>query len=66
MEPADNGWWAAHIAEVPGAVSQGKSMEEAKSMVLLALNDLMDAYRADEMSKVSASAHIEKLELKIA
>lgn len=66
LEPAENGWWAAHIAEVPGAISQGKSPEEARSMVLLALEDLMEAYRQDGLANVSSEARIEKLELKIA
>lgn len=66
LEPADNGWWAAHVAEVPGANSQGKSPEEARANVMLALEDLMESYREDEMAKLSSQAQIVNIELKSA
>jgi predicted RNase H-like HicB family nuclease len=42
---SDDGWWVAEIAEVPGAISQGRSKEEAKANVLNALEELMLARR---------------------
>jgi predicted RNase H-like HicB family nuclease len=40
------GWWVAEIAEVPGAISQGRSKEEARENVLDALNELL-TYRRE-------------------
>jgi len=40
-----DGWITSSIPEYPGAVSQGKSREEAREMVLDALNELMLAGR---------------------
>jgi predicted RNase H-like HicB family nuclease len=39
-EEAENGWVAARIEEVPGAISQGRSREEARANVIEALRDL--------------------------
>lgn len=36
-ERDEDGWWIAHIPEVPGAVSQGRSQAEAKDAALVAL-----------------------------
>ncbi len=43
----ETGMITAHIPEVPGAVSFGKSIAEARDMVLDALAELM-AFRASE------------------
>jgi predicted RNase H-like HicB family nuclease len=32
--PDENGWIVAHVLEVPGAVSQGRTREEARENVL--------------------------------
>jgi hypothetical protein len=39
-EEAEDGWIAARIEEVPGAISQGRSREEARANVIQALRDL--------------------------
>jgi antitoxin HicB len=44
FEPADGGGYTAFIPEVPGAVSEGETIEEAREMVLDALHELT-AYR---------------------
>lgn len=43
---SEDGWWVATIPEVPGAFSQGRTREEAKSNVLDAVAVLMEARRA--------------------
>ncbi|MBX3118736.1 MAG: type II toxin-antitoxin system HicB family antitoxin [Fimbriimonadaceae bacterium] len=40
FEKAEEGGWVASIPEVPGAVSQGETVEEAREMVLDAMNEL--------------------------
>jgi predicted RNase H-like HicB family nuclease len=37
FEPGDDGWVVAQVKEVPGAVSQGRTREEARENVLDAL-----------------------------
>ena len=39
-DAAEDGWVAARIAEVPAAISQGRTREEARANVIAALHDL--------------------------
>lgn len=39
-EEADDGWVAVRVAEVPAAISQGRTREEARANVIAALYDL--------------------------
>ncbi|MBX7132180.1 MAG: type II toxin-antitoxin system HicB family antitoxin [Fimbriimonadaceae bacterium] len=43
----ETGMYTSSIAEVPGAISCGKTIEEARAMVLDALQELL-AFRASE------------------
>ncbi len=40
FEPAEEGGFTAYIPEVPGAVSEGETISEARDMVLDALREL--------------------------
>ncbi len=40
-EDAGDGWITAQVAEVPGAISQGKTREEARANVVDALDVLL-------------------------
>jgi predicted RNase H-like HicB family nuclease len=54
FEPAEEGGFSAYVSEVPGANSQGETMEEAREMVLEALHELLDYRREKARSKSSA------------
>jgi predicted RNase H-like HicB family nuclease len=54
FEPAQEGGFSAYVAEVPGANSQGETMEEARAMVLEALHDLLEYRREKARAKVTA------------
>ena len=45
FEPAEEGGYTAYIPEVPGAISEGETVEEAREMVLDALHELTIARR---------------------
>ena len=49
FEPAEEGGFAAFIPEVPGAISEGETVEEAREMVLDALRELT-AFRSGEQN----------------
>lgn len=53
---SEDGWWVAEIAEVPGAISQGKTKEEAKENVLDALNELL-AFRRERAQATHEGAY---------
>lgn len=54
-EPAEEGGYTAFIPEVPGAVSEGETVEEAREMVLDALHELT-AFRLDVAMKSKTAA----------
>ncbi len=41
----DGDWWVATALEIPGAHSQGKTIEEAREMLFDAIKELMLAQR---------------------
>ncbi len=46
FEPAEEGGYTAYVVEVPGAISEGNTIGEARDMVLDALYELTLARRA--------------------
>ncbi len=63
FEKGDNGWWLASIPEVPGALSQGQTREEAREMVLDAMQELMLARRDLALNERSGTAQVESIPL---
>jgi predicted RNase H-like HicB family nuclease len=63
FEPAEEGGFTAFIPEVPGAISEGETMDEAREMVLEALQELL-AYRRDSaLHAKSSRATVENIVL---
>jgi predicted RNase H-like HicB family nuclease len=63
FERGDDGWWVATIPEVPGAMSQGRTKEEAREMVLDALSELMETRRELALKERSGEAQVESFSL---
>jgi predicted RNase H-like HicB family nuclease len=59
-EPDEDGWIVARVLEVPGAVSQGRTQEEAKENVVDALRLML---APDEDDANVAAGRSEPLEL---
>ena len=47
IEKGDQGWFVGQIAEIPGVLTQGKTIDETKENLLDALELYLDAQRAD-------------------
>lgn len=61
IEPAEEGGFISYIPEVPGAISQGETMDEAREMVLDALREL-DTFRREQALVVpNSKRHVESL-----
>jgi predicted RNase H-like HicB family nuclease len=58
-EPDEDGWIVARVLEVPGALSQGRTREEARINVLDALSTVLTP--DDELSGQAATADLEHL-----
>lgn len=61
FEPAEEGGYTAFIPEVPGAISEGETIEEAREMVLDALHQLTTYRRESAMKSRSARSVIERV-----
>jgi len=57
LTPGEDGFVCAQIAEVPEAISQGGTLEEAKTNVIEAL-ELALEWRREEGEALPASAHV--------
>ena len=64
-EQGDDGWIVASVPEVPGALSQGSTREEARSNVIDALHGILEL-RFGEHALVEPAQDSEQLELVIA
>ena len=55
--PGEDGWICAQIAEVPEAISQGRTLEEAKANVIEALEGAL-AWRVTEGEPIPAQGQV--------
>ncbi len=46
-EHTEDGWWVASVPEIPGAHSQGRTLEEAREMIRDAVRLLLEVRRED-------------------
>lgn len=65
FETGDDGWVVASIPQVPGALSQGRTREEARVNVIDALRGILEL-RFAEHAQLTPAPDSESLELVIA
>ena len=61
FEPAEEGGFIATVPEIPGAVSEGETIEEARAMVLDAVHELTMARREAALRNKKSSAQVERV-----
>ncbi|HEX7446033.1 MAG TPA: type II toxin-antitoxin system HicB family antitoxin [Pirellulales bacterium] len=44
-QPIEDGWFMASVPELPGAVTQGRTLNEARDMIREAVELLIESYR---------------------
>ena len=69
FEDAGDGWIMARVAEVPEVITQGATMDEARSMVQSALRDWLEFYVREQAGgpvDVPPGARSEAIELTFA
>ena len=59
FEPCEEGGYTAYIPEVPGALSEGDTVEEARAMVLDALREITAYRRREALRTKSGTALVE-------
>lgn len=65
-QTVEDGWIMATVPELPGAVTQGRDLEEARSMIKEALELLLESYREKTAREVPANALWETLTVQLA
>lgn len=61
VEPCEEGGFTAYVPEIPGAVSEGSTVEEAKANVLDAMAELLAYRRHKALQERSADAVVSTL-----
>ena len=57
----EDGWIMATVPELPGAVTQGATLEEARANIKDAVELLLQSYREDAIRQAPAGAIVEQL-----
>jgi predicted RNase H-like HicB family nuclease len=63
FEPAEEGGYTAYIPELPGAISEGETVDEAREMVLDAARELTAFRREKAMVEKTAGSIVESTAL---
>ena len=63
--PVEDGWIMATVPELPGAVTQGKDLDEARSMIKEAVELLLQAYRDNARKDAPGNAIWETLSIDV-
>ena len=64
-QPIEDGWIMATVPELPGAVTQGRNLAEARVMIKDAVEMLLLSYRENAASDAPGNAIWEKLTVDI-
>ena len=54
-EHTEDGWWVVSVPEIPGAHSQGRTLEEAREMIKDATRLLLEVRREDAEREAAAA-----------
>jgi predicted RNase H-like HicB family nuclease len=57
----EDGWIMATVPELPGAVTQGETLEEARANIKDAVELLLQSYHEEALRQASAGAIVENL-----
>jgi predicted RNase H-like HicB family nuclease len=65
FEPQPSGWIVASVAEVPGALTQGRTIEEARENLKEALQLILESQRDRALAEAAADAQLEVIEIEL-
>jgi predicted RNase H-like HicB family nuclease len=64
--PIEDGWIMATVPELPGAVTQGRDLNEARAMIQEAVELLLQSYRENAAKDAPSEAIWETLSVDVA
>lgn len=57
----DDGWWTATCAEVPAAITQGRTQDEARENLKDAITLVIETHREAAVREAGRSPHVEEV-----
>jgi predicted RNase H-like HicB family nuclease len=64
--PDENGWTMAQLAEWPAVVTCGRTVEEAREMLLDAAREMIASYHAEGREPPIGGGHVESITIDLA
>jgi predicted RNase H-like HicB family nuclease len=64
-ERTEDGWWVVSVPEIPGAHSQGRTLEEAREMIKDAVRLLLEVRREDAEREVAGKKDVVREPLEV-
>lgn len=58
FEYTEDGWWVVSVPEIPGAHSQGRTLEEAREMIKDAVRLLLEVRREDAEREIAGKKNV--------
>jgi predicted RNase H-like HicB family nuclease len=66
FEPQPSGWIVAYVAEIPGANTQGRTLDEARANLAEAVRLLLECQRDQALAEAGANASLERIQVELA
>jgi predicted RNase H-like HicB family nuclease len=64
--PDEDGWTMAQLAEWPAVVTCGRTVEEARTMLLDAAREMVASYRGEGRDPPIGGGHVERVTIDVA
>ncbi|HUR84793.1 MAG TPA: type II toxin-antitoxin system HicB family antitoxin [Solirubrobacteraceae bacterium] len=64
--PDEDGWTMAQLAEWPAVLTCGRTVEEARAMLLDAAHEMLASYRDEGREPPIGGGHVEQLTIDVA
>lgn len=65
FEHTEDGWWVVSVPEIPGAHSQGRTLEEAREMIKDAVRLLLEVRREDAEREIAGKQDVVREPLEV-
>jgi predicted RNase H-like HicB family nuclease len=65
FEHTEDGWWVVSVPEIPGAHSQGRTLEEAREMIKDAVRLLLEVRREDAEREIAGKRDVVREPLEV-
>jgi len=66
LTPDEDGWTMAQLAEWPAVVTCGRTVEEAREMLLDAAREMLASYRDEGREPPTGAGHVEPITIDLA